>query len=87
MIRPVLSELLLFLLPFVLYAVFLWATRAGVMDPESWPVSRLITLAIVSFVLVIGSFIYFANYTGAPPGSTYVPAHIEDGKFVPGQVR
>jgi uncharacterized membrane protein YczE len=87
MIRPVLSELLLFLLPFVLYAVFLWATRAGVMDPESWPISRLITLAIVSFVLVIGSFIYFANYTGAPPGSTYVPAHIEDGKFVPGQVR
>jgi heme/copper-type cytochrome/quinol oxidase subunit 3 len=87
MIRPVLSELLLFALPFVLYAVFLWATRAGVMDPESWPVSRLITLAIMSFLLVIGSFIYFANYTGAPPGSTYVPAHIEDGKFVPGQVR
>jgi heme/copper-type cytochrome/quinol oxidase subunit 3 len=87
MFRPVLSELLLFVIPFVLYAVFLWATRAGVMDPESWPVSRLVTLAIVSFALVIGSFIYFANYTGAPPGSTYVPAHIEDGKFVPGRVR
>jgi heme/copper-type cytochrome/quinol oxidase subunit 3 len=84
MFRPVLSELLLFVIPFVLYAVFLWATRAGVMDPESWPVSRLVTLAIVSFALVIGSFIYFANYTGAPPGSTYVPAHIENGKFVPG---
>jgi heme/copper-type cytochrome/quinol oxidase subunit 3 len=87
MFRPVLSELLLFVIPFVLYAVFLWATRAGVMDPESWPVSRLVTLAIVSFALVIGSFIYFAHYTGAPPGSTYVPAHIEDGKFVPGRVR
>ena len=36
---------------------------------------------------MIGSFIYFANYTGAPVGSTYVPAHIEDGKFVPEQVR
>ncbi len=87
MIRPVLSELLLFVLPFVLYAVFLWATRAGVMDPESWPVSRLIMLAILSFVLVIGSFLYFANYAGAPPGSTYVPAHLEDGKFVPGRTR
>jgi Family of unknown function (DUF6111) len=87
MIRPAFTELLLFALPFVLYAVFLWATRAGVMDPESWPVSRLVTLAIVAFVLVIGSFIYFANYTGAPPGSRYVPAHVEDGKFVPGQVR
>jgi len=87
MIRPVATEIVLFALPFVLYAVFLWATRAGVMDPESWPVSRLITLAILSFLLMIGSFVYFANYTGAPPGSRYVPAHIEDGKFVPGQVR
>ena len=73
--------------PFVLYAVFLWATKAGVMEPESWPLSRLAWLAIVALVLVIGSFIYFAHFTGAPPGSTYVPAHIEDGKFVPGQTR
>jgi lipid-A-disaccharide synthase-like uncharacterized protein len=87
MIRIGFTEITLFAAPFVLYAVFLWATRTGVMDPEFWPVSRLITLAILSFALVIGSFVYFANYTGAPPGSTYVPAHIEDGKFVPGQVR
>jgi hypothetical protein len=87
MIRVGFTEILLFAMPFVLYAVFLWATRAGVLHPDSWPVSRLIALAILSFLLVIGSFVYFANYTGAPPGSTYVPAHIEDGKFVPGQVR
>jgi Family of unknown function (DUF6111) len=87
MIRVGFTEIILFAMPFVLYAAFLWATRAGVMDPESWPVSRLITLAILSFLLVIGSFIYFANYTGAPPGSTYVPAHIEDGKFVPGKTK
>ena len=37
MIRPVLTELALFLAPFVVYAIFLWATRAGVLDPESWP--------------------------------------------------
>ena len=87
MIRPAFTEIGLFLLPFVLYAVFLWATRAGVMDPESWPLSRLAWLTIAALLLVVGSFIYFANYSGAPPGSTYVPAHIEDGKFVPGQTR
>jgi heme/copper-type cytochrome/quinol oxidase subunit 3 len=87
MIRIGFTEIALFAAPFVLYAVFLVATRAGVLHPDSWPLSRLITLAILSFALVIGSFVYFANYTGAPPGSTYVPAHIEDGKFVPGQVR
>jgi hypothetical protein len=87
MIRVGLTEIILFAMPFVLYVAFLWATRAGVLHPDSWPVSRLITLAIISFALVIGSFVYFANYTGAPPGSTYVPAHIEDGKFVPGTTK
>jgi hypothetical protein len=87
MIRSLATEVLLFGTPFALYAVFLWATKAGVMHPESWPVSRLVTLAIIACALVIGSFLYFANYTGAPPGSTYVPAHMENGKFVPGQNR
>ena len=87
MIRPVATEILLFVAPFVLYAVFLWATKAGVMDLESWPLSRIAWLLIAALVLMVGSFIYFAHFTGSPPGSTYVPAHIEDGKFVPGQTR
>jgi len=44
-------------------------------------------LVIVALVLMVVTFFYFAEYTGAPPGSTYVPAHIEDGKFVPGQTK
>jgi hypothetical protein len=87
MIRIGFTEISLFLAPFVLYAVFLWATKAGVMDAESWPVSRLAWLAIAALLLVVGSFIYFAHFTGAPPGSAYVPAHVENGKFVPGQTR
>jgi len=88
MARPVLIELILFLLPFALYSVFLWATKARIMDPESWPISRIISLAIVALVLVLGSFLYFAHYSGAPPGSTYIPAHVDEtGKFVPGTTR
>ena len=41
MIRIGFTEIALFAAPFVLYAVFLWATKAGVMDLESWPLSRL----------------------------------------------
>ena len=85
MIRPVATEIILFLMPFVLYGVFLWATKAGVMHPDSWPISRIAWLVMAALALMVGSFIYFANYSGAPPGATYVPAHIEDGKFVPGQ--
>lgn len=83
MVRIGFTELVLFLAPFALYALFLGATRTGVLEPKSWPVSRLIWLGICAFALVIGSFVYFANYTGAPPGSAYVPAHMENGKLVP----
>jgi hypothetical protein len=87
MIRPVFTEIALFLTPFVLYAAFLWATRAGVLQWSSWSVRRIAALVIASLLLVIGSFIVLAKFSGAPPGSTYVPAHVEDGKFVPGSTR
>ena len=73
MIRPVLTELAMFLTPFAVYALFLWATRAG--------------LIIAALVLMLGSFIVLAEWGGAPPGSTYVPAHTENGKFVPGETK
>ena len=34
--------------------------------------------------LFIVSFIMLANFSGAPPHSTYFPAHIENGRLVPG---
>ena len=87
MIRPILTELALFLTPFVLYALFLAATRAGVLDTNSWPWSTLAWLTIAALALVVGSFVVIAQFSGAPPGSTYVPAHLEDGKLVPGKTQ
>jgi hypothetical protein len=87
MIRPVLTEVALFLTPFALYAAFLWATRARVFDLDRWSLQTLIWLTIAAFALMLGSFLVLAQFGGAPPGSTYVPAHIEDGKFVPGTTK
>jgi hypothetical protein len=84
MIRPVLTELALFLVPFVVYALYLWGTRAGVLHPESWSLATLMWLTIAALVLVAGSFIVLAQWGGDPAGSTYVPAHIENGRLVPG---
>ena len=53
----------------------------------SWPPQRLAWLVIAALVLMIGSFVVLSHFSGAPPGSTYVPAHVEDGKFVPGVTR
>jgi hypothetical protein len=84
MIRPVLTEVGIFLIPFVAYALFLIATRSGVLAQASWPVHLVAKLVLGSLLLVIVSFVMLAHFSGAPPDSTYVPAHIENGKFVPG---
>jgi phosphate/sulfate permease len=84
MIRTGLTELLLFLTPFALYAAFLFATRAGVLDPKSWPPRHVLLLVIVALLLVIGSFLYLAQFSGAPVGTSYAPAHLENGRLVPG---
>jgi hypothetical protein len=85
MARPVLTELALFLTPFVLYALFLWATKAKILHPESWPVRHVAWLTIVALVLMIGSFLVLAQFGGEPPDMVYVPAHMENGELVPGQ--
>jgi hypothetical protein len=87
MIRQFVTEFALFLAPFAAYALFLWATRAGVFDLSSWSLSRLLGLTITALVLAIASFVVLAQLSGAPPGSTYVPAHLENGRFVPGAQR
>ena len=87
MIRPALTEIGIFLIPFAVYALFLIATRSGVLAQSSWPAHLVAKLVMGSLLLVVLSFILLAHFTGAPPDSTYIPAHIEDGKFVPGTER
>ena len=88
MIRVGFSEIALFLTPFVLYAVFLYVTRAGVLEVKQWSASRIAWLAMVALALVIVSFVFFAQFSGAPIGTDYVPAHLdENGNFVPGRLR
>ena len=83
MIRPVFTELAIFLIPFAVYAAFLLATRAHLFDKTSWPLPVIGWLSAAALVLIIASFAVFAHFSGSPPGSTYVPAHIENGRLVP----
>ena len=81
------SEIALFLVPFAVYVLLLMATRRGVLHAKVWPLRRIAILVVISLVLLIGSLVVLEHFSGAPPGSTYVPAHIEGGKFVPGASR
>jgi hypothetical protein len=87
MIRPILIELLLFLTPFAAYAFLLWARNHGVFDPESWTLRTVAALTVTALLLMGASAIIAAQFSGAPPGSSYVPAHVENGRLVPGMNR
>jgi hypothetical protein len=47
----------------------------------------LVWLSAASLVLVMGSFFVLAQWGGEPAGSRYVPAHMENGKLVPGTTK
>ncbi len=84
MIRPVLTEIGIFLIPFAVYAVVLLASRTQVLHRDSWPLRTLVKLTIAAFVLVTISLVLLAQFSGAPPASTYAPAHLENGKLIRG---
>jgi hypothetical protein len=84
MIRPAFTEIGIFLIPFAVYALFLLATRSGVLAQSSWPLHVVARLVLGALLLVVASLILLAHFSGASPDSTYIPAHIENGKFVPG---
>jgi hypothetical protein len=84
MIRPAFTEIGIFLIPFAVYALILFASRSGLLVQSSWPLHIVARLLVGSLLLVIASFILLAHFSGASPNSTYLPAHIENGKLVPG---
>ncbi len=84
MIRPVLTEIGIFLIPFAVYAAYLFATRSGIFDQMHWPMHLIAKLTLGALALVILSLVLLANFSGAPPGKTYIPAHIENGKLIQG---
>lgn len=83
MLRSVLIEVGLFLVPFLLYAALLLATKGSVV-PDNWSARALVAVATAALVLVVAGLFVFEHGSTAPPGSRYVPAQIRDGTFVPG---
>jgi hypothetical protein len=84
MIRRLVYEVLLFLLPFALYAVYLRLTR-----DESQTRTRThpwTVLFVSGLVLVAASLVILGLTEGAGRQGVYVPAHVENGTVVPGHV-
>jgi len=48
--------------------------------------SSLMSMSPFALSTVIVSFVLLGHFQSAPVGSTYEPAHVENGKLIPGRV-
>lgn len=83
MIREFLQELVLFLLPFVLFGAYLILRRRNALAWSSWS-DQSLWLAIAGVAMVIASLIVTGLMTEHRTGA-FVPTHMENGRVVPGQ--
>lgn len=84
MIRIVLERVVLFALPFVLFAFYVWVLRRRIQAPR--PDTPWFWLTAAGLVLVILSFFYAGLTEGESTKGVYVAPQYVNGKIVPGHV-
>lgn len=86
MIRIVIENIVLFLLPTLLYVIYVAATRTdekqGILDgaPLAW-------LMLAGSALILVVLAVFGEDTGGKPGQAYEPPSMKDGEIVPGRIK
>jgi hypothetical protein len=85
MIRVVIENLLLFLLPTLVYVIYVAVTRddehKGIFDeaPLAW-------LVLAGSLLVVIVLATYGSDTRGKPGQIYVPPSMKDGHIEPGRI-
>jgi len=92
MIRLVIENIILFLLPSVAYFAYVYLRMADQPDPRNrstdiWDDAPLIWLLLAGAILMLAVTLSFATFKGGAPGQVYVPPHLEDGHVVPGRFK
>lgn len=96
MIRSVIENLLLFLMPAFLYFAYILITRGA---PESTagdetanPASQLLEdapyvwLFFAGTAVVLLTLVLFGSNSGGKPGQHYIPPTMKDGRIEPGRI-
>lgn len=87
MLRAILEGSLLFITPFVGFALYLLLIGQNPAHPEVWSRKALSGLTVAALALCIAGMLWIgvAHRTGQ---GVFVPSHVDkDGRFVPGQIR
>ncbi|MEC9367102.1 MAG: DUF6111 family protein [Pseudomonadota bacterium] len=86
MLRVVLVNFLMFLLPFLIYAAIALATGKRKIGEGFWsdaPVKWLFVAGLGLMLIAVGALI---SFSGGGPGGSYEPPHMENGVIKPGRI-
>ncbi len=83
MIRFVLTQLILFLLPFIGYGVWLFLNNRA-KSLRHWGRGPLLALSLSGLALTLVGAVFIERIGNVPDGANYVPAQFRDGVVVPG---
>ena len=88
MIRVIVENVLLFLLPTAMYVGYVLLTRRSATAGGVVNDAPLVWLFIAGALLVGATLIYYASITpGGAPGAVYTPPHMKDGRIEPGTLK
>lgn len=84
MIRVIAEAIALFLVPFAAFAVFLLLRRRNPTSVDAWTGGTTAGLALAGLALAALAIFLFGFFEERPTGA-YIPAHVENGRVVPGR--
>ncbi len=86
MLRIVLVQLVLFAIPFLVWALYVLMVRRRVAQDGLFNDAPMAWLIVSGVLLAAAALFFLAFTTGSPPDGKYVPPRYEDGRIVPGHV-
>ncbi len=86
MLRVIAEPLLLFLSPFFAYAVFLYLRDHYPFAFVHWPRRTVSSLTLAGLGLALLGVFLLGVFSERHQGA-YIPAHIENGRLVPGRMQ
>lgn len=88
MIRIVIENILLLLLPTLFYIAYVYLT-VGSKDAKKKVLNDapIVWLFVAGVVLVLIVLAVFGSWSGGRPGDAYQPPVFKDGKIVPGHIK
>jgi hypothetical protein len=88
MVRVVIENILLFLLPTALYLAYMMLVRKADGSPQQvLDEAPLVWLFVGGLGVIAATFLIYGSMKDGTPGQVYEPPVFKDGKIIPGRVK